>query len=55
MAGVELAATENGIHFQFIAWEEDGQQKIALRRSSQPRYEGDNFNANLGACCCDSQ
>lgn len=55
MAGAELAAPENGVHSQFIAQEEDGQQKIALQRSSQPRYEDDNFNANLDACCCDSQ
>ena len=54
-AGVELAAPENGSHSQFIAQEEDGQQKIALQRSSQPIHEDDNFNANLGACCCDSQ
>lgn len=55
MAGAELAAPESGVHSQFIAQEEDGQQKIALQRSSQPRYEDDNFNANLDACCCDSQ
>lgn len=55
MAGVELAASENGIPSQFTAWEEDGQHKTALQTSSQALYEDDNFKAGLAACCCDSQ
>lgn len=55
MAGVELAASENGIPSQFTAWEKDGQHKTALQTSSQAMYEDDNFKAGLAACCCDSQ
>lgn len=55
MAGVELAASENGIPSQFTAWEEDGQHKTALQTSYQALYEDGNFKAGLAACCCDSQ
>lgn len=55
MAGVELAAAENGIRSQFIAQEEEGQQKISLHTSSQPMCEDESVNANLDAHFCNSQ